>query len=211
MVPLAQNWRRILQIVFFVILSNQSAGAQVVVNLNILDAQLVQPMLEAIDSLYSNGYSVQIESGLSTDISHWGVERLRAELIKREIPVIDENNNSNKPFYSLILQNIGAKIYYRPIKKNLLLRNSKYERNIATVLSYYLKENDESIIHSYSKTDQMVDTLKTSQLQEIENGFYNFTKGERVESGWIRKFFEPALITITTIGIVYLFYSLRSG
>ena len=113
--------------------------------------------------------------------------------------------------YRLKLQNMGAQIFYRPIKKNWLLRNSRYERNIATVLSFYIIENDESIIYSFSKTDHMADSLKSSQLAEIENSFYEFTRGERMESGWISKFFEPALITITTIGIIYLFYSLRSG
>jgi hypothetical protein len=211
MEPIIQRYRQHSLIVILSILIGQSLNAQINANLNILDDQLVQPILRAIDSINTGDYAVQIASEAESDISHWGKERLRSELIKREIPVLDENLDTVESVYKLNVQNISAQIFYRPVKKNLLLRNSRYERNITTLLSYYILENNESIIYSYSKTDHVTDTLKTSQLREIENSFYEFTKGERVESGWIRKFFEPALITITTIGIIYLFYSLRSG
>jgi hypothetical protein len=201
----------ILLIVFLIILATRPGDAQIDANLNILDKQLIQPMLHKIDSVYVTDHSVQIIAISKSDMSRWTLERLRNELLKRDIIVFDENRNKPESAYSIVIQNIGAQIYYLPIAKNMLLRNSKYERNIASVLSYYIKENDESIIYSYSKTHHMMDTLETSQLDKIENEFYEFTKGERIESGWIRKFLEPALITITTIGIVYLFYSLRSG
>ena len=211
MEPIIQRYRQQSLIIILVILIGQSLVAQIDANLTILDDQLVQPMLRAIDSIDVGDYAVLLTSEAETDISRWGLERLRSELIKREIIVLNDNLDIVKSVYRLNLQNIDVQIFYRPIKKNLLLRNSRYERNIATVLSYYIIENNESIIYSFSKTDHVADTLKTSQLREIENSFYEFTKGERVESGWIRKFFEPALITITTIGIIYLFYSLRSG
>lgn len=200
-----------LVIALLVILASQTAVAQIEANLNILNDQLVMPMLHALDSVYSPGHSIQIVSSINNDMGQWVEQRLRSELLKKDIPLYVENKNFGEPLYTLILQSLGAEIYYIPISKNMFLRNNKYQRNIETILSYYIKENDESIIYSYSKTDQMLDTLKTSQLKGIENKFYDFTKGDKVESGWIRKYLEPALITITTIGVVYLFYSLRSG
>jgi hypothetical protein len=139
------------------------------------------------------------------------VSRLRDEFLEKDIILFDKNATEPDTSVNLILQNIYVQILYRPVAKNILFRTSKYERSIESLLSFYIKEKDESIIYSYSKIQQMTDTLNTSQLEKVENKFLPFTSGTRLESGWVRKLFEPAVVTITTIGVVLLFYSLRSS
>lgn len=180
-------------------------------NLDILNKQLVNPILAGIDSTLVTAKEVIISSVMKDEINQWLVSRIRDELLKNDIPVFEDIEEISDSSSTIVIQNTFIKIFYKPVAKNLLLRNSKYERNIESLLSFYIKEADESIIYSYSKTQQMTDTLLASQLDQVENRFHLFTQGETLESGWMKKFFEPAIITVTTIGVVFLFYSLRSG
>jgi len=203
--------RKILYLVYPIILFWHMCWAQNTGNLDILNNQLVSPVLMAVDSKIKSGEAVIISAIMNDEINQWLVSRIRNELLKSDIPVYENIEGVSDTSTAVIIQNTFINIYYKPIAKNLFLRNSKYERHIESLLSFYIKSADESIIDSYSKTQQMTDTLLADQLGKVESRFYLFTQGKTLESGWIKKIFEPAIITVTTIGVVFLFYSLRSG
>jgi len=113
--------------------------------------------------------------------------------------------------YAIVFEKLVSKIYYRPIGRNLLLRENRFERSFDTLLSFYIKNKDESIEHSHSRNIVVKDTISANDLNQIENGMFQFSRGVKTESGWVRKVLEPVVITATTIVIVYLFFSLRSG
>jgi len=179
-------------------------------NLDVLNNQLVNPILMALDSTIQSGDAVKIASDQDDEVSQWIKMRIRDELLKGNVTIYDDQQEIS-PVTSVALQNIFTQIYYKPVSRNFLFRINKYERHIESLLSFYIKDENESIIYSYSKIQQMSDTLVTDELDKVESKFHLFTLGKRLESGWVRKFFEPAIITVTTVGVIILFYSLRSG
>src|SRR4030042_1626479 len=83
------------------------------------------------------------------------------------------------------------------------------QRRIETLLTFYIKNNRESILYTYSKRNEQKNVLSKSQIDQVENNFFSFSEGQKIESGIVNKLIEPAIITIDTAGVIYLFFSLK--
>ncbi|MBN2364584.1 MAG: hypothetical protein EH225_00410 [Calditrichaeota bacterium] len=186
--------------------------AQPVSNLDVLDSLLVEPIVQSIDSLISEDTPLMLQNEVDSPVGKWLFRRLRLEFLQRGMDVRDSGEASPPDsHYTLILDASEIAILYRGIDTDLLFRTTRYRRTIETMLSFYIRNNHESIIHSHSKTENYSDTVSRSQLNEIENKMLDFTRGEKTGSTLIQKIFEPAVVTVATLGVVYLFFSLRSG
>ena len=138
-------------------------------------------------------------------------DNLRRKLIDEGYSVYDRETITKEQMFTIVIENLAAEIYYRPIGRNLLLQENSFERSFNTLLSYYIKNKDESIEHSHSKNIVVKDTISGIHFEDMENKLFQFSRGIKTESGWMKKYFEPVVITTTTIVVVYLFFSLRSG
>ncbi|OPX35506.1 hypothetical protein B1H10_01065 [candidate division KSB1 bacterium 4484_188] len=98
-----------------------------------------------------------------------------------------------------------------PPRLNLLLRAGKYTRNVSAAVAFYFKSGDELILVNRNKQLDFHDQIKGKQVKKVENKIHQFTIGTKSESKLIRRLIEPVLVVTTTIGVVYLLYSLRSG
>jgi hypothetical protein len=56
-----------------------------------------------------------------------------------------------------------------------------------------------------------VDLVPDTGIERVENSILPFTIGVKVEQKFLKRILEPAIVTMATIGVVYLFFSLRSG
>jgi hypothetical protein len=197
---------------FWLILAFSGSGyVQVATNLEILEEVFIQPVISCLDSVAGPAASVRIENSSLTDFHVWVQDYLRRSMIEQGYAVFDNATDSNEQTYAVVLENLVSEIYYRPIGRSLLMRENRFERSFNTLLSFYIKNKDESIEHSHSKNIVVQDTISANDLSQIENDLFQFSRGVKSESGWVRKVFEPVVITATTIVIVYLFFSLRSG
>jgi hypothetical protein len=180
-------------------------------NLSVLEDLLISPVISCLDTVSGPQASIYVKRTSLNELYVWIQDNLRRKLLKTGYNVIDAETERDSPDYTIVLENLAAEIYYRPISRNLLLRETRYERSFNTLLSFYIKNKDESIQHSHSKTIVVKDTLKKDQLADVENELFQFSQGVHIESGWVKKVFEPVVVTTVTIVVVYLFFSLRSG
>jgi hypothetical protein len=187
-----------------------SVWGQVPTNLDLLQGMVPRPVLEAVDSLSPTPVPIVIESQSSSEINNWLVQQIRKELLAKNFSVLDKSDTSGVDL-TIVIEDLQLFIMYRGIDRDLLLRVSKYERSMETFLTFYIKNNRESILYTYSKRDEQKDVLSGSQLKEVESTFFPFSQGQKIESGSMKKLIEPAIITVATAVAIYLFFSLRSG
>jgi len=193
-----------------ILLSVGSVWGQVPTNLDLLQGMVPRPVLEAVDSLSPTPVPIVIESQSSSEINNWLVQQIRKELLAKNFSVLDKSDTSGVDL-TIVIEDLQLFIMYRGIDRDLLLRVSKYERSMETFLTFYIKNNRESILYTYSKRNEQKDVLSRSQLKEVESTFFPFSQGQKIESGIMNKLIEPAIITAATVGAIYLFFSLRSG
>ena len=193
-----------------IFLSVWSVWGQVPSNLDLLQGMVSRPVLEAVDSLSPTPERIMIESESSSEMNNWLVQLIRTELLAKNFSLLDKSDTSNVDL-TIVIEDLKSVIIYRGIDRDLLLRVSKYERSMETFLTFYIKNNRESILYTYSKRNEQKDVLSRSQLKEVESTFFPFSQGQKIESGIMNKLIEPAIITAATVGAIYLFFSLRSG
>ena len=193
-----------------IFLSVWSVWGQVPSNLDLLQVMVSRPVLEAVDSLSPTPERIMIESESSSEMNNWLVQLIRKELLTKNFSLLDKSDTSNVDL-TIVIEDLKSVIIYRGIDRDLLLRVSKYERSMETFLTFYIKNNRESILYTYSKRNEQKDVLSGSQLKEVESTFFPFSQGQKIESGIMNKLIEPAIITVATAVAIYLFFSLRSG
>jgi hypothetical protein len=188
-----------------------SGSAQISSNVDVLRDVFLNPVESCLDSIAEPASAIRIKDEASSEIGKWLTENLRKRLLNNGFSVYESDSVRNLWDYTVVLETVEANIYYRPIGRDLILRDNKFERQFYTLFSYYIKNKNESIEHTHSKSKVVKDTLTSTQLKEVENNLLPFSKGRKLETGWKQKIFEPVIVTAATIVVIYLFFSLRSG
>lgn len=199
----------IFLILFPLILFAQPTGIQT--NEEIIAEQLCPVVLHTIDSLSMDSAKVKIKLEKNSEMGKWLVKKLQEQFIKNQVIIYDTSATVSGNLLVLNINSVGSEIFYRSQKRNLFLRTTKFERIIESYLSYYVQNQSGKILFSRSINPEFRDVLSRSKLKTVESNNYSFTKGQKIESKFFAYFFEPLLVTITTAGVVYLFFSLRSG
>jgi hypothetical protein len=117
-----------------------------------------------------------------------------------------------KHVYSDALVEDAARISYKSIKHDLYyqkVKDKKSERHIDIELHVRLVDSKNSILHDDIVKRTKTDTLFTKELKNMEDINYPFTIGKKNQS-FLKRVYEPVLITMITGWIIYLFYSYRS-
>ena len=185
--------------------------AQPASNLEILHRILVNSIIAGIDSVRSGEQGVSVEVSGPDDMAPWVQRMVRTNVMQKDIVYYDKTFPDMMDHLTVVVEELDARIVYRSKHRNLLLRTTDYQREVYSVLSFYIKNKDESIRYSYSKSVDEADIVSRKDIEQIENSFYSFSRGQFVESAVSKKIVEPLLIAVTTLGVIYLFFSLRSS
>jgi len=196
----------IIMILIFVI----DGRAEIHTNVELLQQIFTQPIQQSVDSVSSGSLKIKIQTKKNTDLSPWIVQQLRQDFLQKDFQVLAEEDTEHAEL-TIVIEEVLSSIIYRGMDHDVWLRVKTYERTIETLLSFYIKNKQESILYSYSKSKKHTDILKASQLKQVENKFYPFSVGNKISANIISKIIEPAIVSITTAAMVYLFFSLRSG
>ena len=196
-------------ILFPLILFAQPAGIQT--NEEIIAEQLCPPVMHTLDSLSMDSTRVKIKLEKKSDLGNWLIKKLLEQFIQKQVILYDTSAEVSGNLLVVKINTVDSEIFYRGKKRNLFLRTTKFERIISSYLSYSVQNQSGKILFSGSINPEFRDVLSRSKLKTVESNYYSFTKGQKIDSKFFAYFFEPLLVTVTTVGVVYLFFSLRSG
>lgn len=119
--------------------------------------------------------------------------------------IVNWNNPSGSVFLSYSLEN--AKVEYGEIFRDGFLGDQYLERKISLTGSWRL--NKEAVITQDFHYEK-IDTVLFSEIADIENYAYPFTKGTIPTEPFISNIFEPLVAVTTAAVVVVLFFTIRS-
>lgn len=90
------------------------------------------------------------------------------------------------------------------------LRKKRAQRSVTLTASATLIDTQGALVVDKSCSELAVDTVAIATLKGLENSVYRETQGPTVQSGVVRRFLQPVMLTAATSLSVYLFFALRS-
>jgi hypothetical protein len=185
--------------------------AQTKSNLDIIRLYLVDYLSAVIDSSLEESGNIQMQLEQNDETGLWWKETLREFLLEKKITINSNFDQNFSDSYKLVLERTRIKIDYYPKKRKYFFKTSSYQRQISGLCSFILINKQGNLSLSRLKEFNYEDEISASDLRRVENEHFLFTNGTKMESKFIKRLVEPMIITATTAGVVYLFYSLRSG
>ncbi len=186
-----------------------SAQLQLITNQDIIKDLVLSKIFESMEVFPVQAKSLLLVSIDDNQVGEWVSEQLRSEILSRNIILIDTENRTSQN--AIILENIETQITYRGKNKSIFFKYKNYEREIIIFLSFYLKDENDKIVFNFSDEMRNVDIIPRSNMESIENKLLPFTIGQKTESKFMKRLLEPMIVSVATLGVVYLFFSLRSG
>ncbi len=119
--------------------------------------------------------------------------------------IINWDNPSGSVFLNYSLEN--AKVDYGEIFRDGFLGDQYLERKISLTGSWRL--NKEAVITQDFHYEK-IDTVLFSEIAEIENYAYPFTKGTIPTEPFLSNIFEPLVAVTTAAVVIALFFTIRS-
>lgn len=98
---------------------------------------------------------------------------------------------------------------YKSTGNRWVFFNRGYCRSAESDFHILIRKKNGKVLFSQQFHKEFADTL--SSIDMVENEKLVFTKGIKTKPSLGKRVIEPVLITASTITMVYLFYSLRSG
>lgn len=171
---------------------------------------LVEPALQQIYFHAPKSSRLIIQKhGENSDLSTWMEQSLIDSCFAHDYPVYFKLADSMDSTMVVEIAQPDITFTYHSMGKKWLFFNKGYKRVITSSFHISIKGENGKVLLSQNFSDNFADTL--SNITEIENAKLLFTKGKKIKSSIGKQLIEPVLITASTITVVYLFYSLRSG
>lgn len=118
----------------------------------------------------------------------------------------DSTQGQDSPGYLISFMPIRTTIRYYKLG-NL---GKERQRQIATELHLCVRNPGREILFSSIRSAAFQDTVMQKDIRYLEAPDLAFTRGEPPAESLAAKLFQPLLISLTTAGIIYSFYSFRS-
>ncbi len=180
-------------------------------NLQLLQDQMVQPVVRALDSLNLPPQAIAIQVTGEDELSAWIEQKLKEEVLSKGWNLYLADSSFTKDDGVMVqISGANVEIQYRSKEKNWLFRTTRYLRQVEGVFSYQIVRAGE-ILAVKEKHFRYRDEVPAGELKHLENPLLPFSRGTRYSSPWIDRFLEPVVITAATLTVVYLFYTLRSS
>ncbi len=187
-------------------------GAQppVVTNVQLLQQNLVQPLIQVLDSLGATAPGVSVHVEGSEELNRWFEQKLKENVLSKHWNLVKtDSSGKNDDFFVLQVEKVAATILYRSKDKNWLLRTTRYQREVEGLVRYQFTRK-QRILQADEIHFRVQDEISRKDLKRVENDLFPFARGEHLPSPWIDWVLEPVIITAATLTVVYLFYTLRS-
>ncbi len=180
-------------------------------NLAVLREIAADPLAQKVDSLVPRAANLTIVLEEENPLGEWLKIQVAEAALSEGYTLFDAAGEPDEPGYQVIIAAAGADITYAVADRNLLFRVSRYRRTVRSTVLAQIITPDERIAYTGTLEKQFEDLIDSGDIGQVENTLYSFSVGTKTESRFIKRLVEPVLITATTVGVVYLFYTLRSS
>jgi hypothetical protein len=195
-----------------VCLPNVYAGStisnEVIARKLIVDGALEQVHLQASEVGAVVCIIVQDGHG-NSEISSWMKRCLIDSAVKAGYAVYTQLEEAPDSAAIVEIADANIKFEYESIGNKWLFFNRGYNRSAEGDFHISIRKKNGKVLFSQQVHKDFADTLSSTDM--VENGELVFTKGKKTDPSLGKRLIEPVLITASTITMVYLFYSLRSG
>lgn len=130
---------------------------------------------------------------------------------KHNISVFSISENNSLSGKLVIFRWVDWIIKYEKIKHHFW-QKQKFQRNLkADFFVEVLNRKDNKILFSKNVKKDEINSIKSSDLEKIQNPKYGFTMGQIIKKdGLLKRWLEPVFLFAISGTVVYLFYSIRS-
>lgn len=143
------------------------------------------------------------------EISKWIQQNIIDSCIVQNYSVYINSDDPKDSALVVDISNPNITFEYHSLGSKWLFFKKGYKRVCKSSFHFSIRDHNRMVITSQNFTNSFSDTL--SNISKVENEKLTFTVGKKFDSLIGEKIIEPVLITASTITMVYLFYSLRSG
>ena len=182
---------------------------QPVENLTILENLASKMINKVIDQLAPDSTaSFLVQSQGQSREGNWWIESLFAKhLIKRGVSnlYINQQDVETDFIIEFVLHDLE-------VRYSLANRSKLVKRNFKLKLAIRALDGSTGLVKfSDEIQDQYADSVQIKDLKHLEHTNYSFTQASIPQKKGFKKYIEPLIVITTTVGVVYLFYQLRSN
>lgn len=178
-------------------------------NLTILEKLASTMVNKVIDQLSPDSTaSLLVKSMEHNPQGNWWIENMFAKnLIQRGVSnlYINQQNIETDLIIEFNLLDLGVR--YSLIQKNKLIK-----RYFIVKMAIRALDGSSGLVKFIDEVqDQHADSVEVQDVKKLENRDFSFTQASVPQKEGFNKYIEPLIVIITTAGVVYLFYQLRSN
>jgi len=112
---------------------------------------------------------------------------------------------------SYIVQQVDFQARYRPLTSSWLGFSQQYERRLSLHLRGWLEKNPGKTVAFYFNTHHVhTDTLSRKDIEQFERNSYPVFRGRWQSYYFWSRFLEPGVVILSSLTVIYLFFSMRS-
>lgn len=205
------EWLKIVGLLLGIVLISVAGNTVPQSNLQLLHDLFVKPVTAALDSLPEAPQKIVILRKDKSEFGNWVVNKLQEAILEKKIQVFDTLHTPAPDVFIIDLEKLETEIGYRVKKRNWIFRPVRYFRKIDGILAFSVRKQNGSVLYSREREVKFRDEISAADLKTVENRMYAFSQGTKTETKFVKRFLEPVIITGATAGVIYLFYTLRSG
>lgn len=182
---------------------------QPVDNLSIFNGMTSTVAQRIVDRLSpDSSAAIFILSENQNQAGNWLIENwLVKSLFQRGISKIYLEKQDSSSAFAIHFQIDSLGVEYLPTGKNNLI-----ERRFKLNLAVRALEGSSGLVNFFQEfTEQYTDSVKIVDVKRLENKAFPFTQSDLPQQRGLKRFSEPFIVITTTVGIIYLFFSLRSN
>ncbi len=179
-------------------------------NLHVMQQQLEQMISECSNSISATGsqsvilHALAAKHPLNGLVQHQIYTWLKQQGFTSVF--VDSSQDMSSAGYLISFLPVSATVRYHKINSHKKNR----QRQITMELHVCVQDSAREILLSTIKTAVFQDSVSQKDIRYLETRDLVFTHGQQPEENLAARFFQPLLISLTTAGIIYSFYSFRS-
>ena len=182
-------------------------SAQTLSNADVLKHQMIPVLVDTIKTIVPAKSKVVLSVEPRGTFADWMRQQFTQELLRKKIRVY--KTASSDVNYRILVSGVTVLITYQPVSRNWLGRVKHWKRIVQLIGQLEVISSLGEVKMLYPLQLAYTDTV-TAKLKTLEQADLPFTHGTVEDTTHWQRWVEPILISVATITVVTLFFTIRS-